>query len=298
MIHIHKAFPRPPKADARERALANVFLAAIRAAADRTNVGDLVQALNSGEPDKAVSMIRWDVVQDELGAALPKRYGTIYRAGAEQARKQLRQALRKDTIGYGFDYTSPDAVRWADARAGMLISEWGRMSREALRALIVRAFEDGIPPRKLARLIIQSGLGLTERQALAVERRRAQLLADGIVEGQADRLVDKYSAQLLRQRAETIARTEIITAHTQGAQAAWTDAIDEGLLDRDTSRQVWITDADERTCEVCAALDDVEAKLGEVFVDDPDLGPIYGPPAHPNCRCSVAMRPEAVSDRP
>ena len=289
MIRILKAknAPRPPKADARERSLAIVFLQAIRSAAQKTNEAALAAALEEKNTDRAVATVRWDAVQEVLGEALPKRYRLIYEEGLRKSRLEAKR-FRKDGAGTGFDYTDPESVAWARDRAGRLIYEFGAMSREALRALIARAFIEGIPPRELARLIRDSGIGLTQRQAEAVVRRRAQLIKDGRKLDQVDRMTDRYAAQLLRQRAEAIARTEIIEAHTAGTQAGWREAIDEGLLPPDFF-QIWIAGQTERTCDLCAQLHDTKAKLGESFGDDYDGNPIYGPPAHPQCRCSLGL---------
>lgn len=289
MIRILKATrpPRVPKADARERSLGLVFRQAIRAAAEKTSEAELVRALEENNVDGAVAVVRWDVVQEMLAQALPKRYRLIYEEGYDKARRMTKRALRKDEagVGYGFDYTDPASVAWAKSRSAALITEWGAMSREALRALITKAFQEGIPPRELARIIRDSGIGLTTRQAEAVVRRRVQLIRDGIRPDRVESMTERYAAQLLRQRAEVIARTEIIEAHIKGTQAGFERDLAEGILD-DGSRQVWITDPDERTCELCEALDRAKAKIGEEF--EPG---IYGPPRHPQCRCGLIIEP-------
>lgn len=287
MIRIIKAVrpPRPPKVDTRERSFARAFFAAIRAAAEKTSAAALQAALEAGDTDKAIAAVRWDVVQDMLAESLPKRYKLIYEEGYAKARRTTQRALRKAAPAFGFNYTDPRSVAWVKARAAALIQEWGGMSREALRALIARSFQEGIPPRQLAKLIRESGIGLTTRQAEAVARRRAQLIKDGVKPDRVESMTERYAAQLLRSRAETIARTEIIEAHIKGTQAGWQEDLREGILDKD-SQQVWITDPDERTCDICEALDRQKAKIGEPF----EAG-IYGPPAHPNCRCGLIVEP-------
>ncbi len=289
-LHIGKATPpRREPLDARERNVARAILAAVRAAAAQTDQAALIRALESGDASGAVAALGWAAAEAALSSALPKQYRITHELAREAGAKQVRRALRKaaaPAVGYGFDYTNPDSVEWARLRSATLIREWGASSQAALRALIVQAFEDGIPPAKLGRMIRASGIGLTERQAVAVARRRAQLVRDGVAEGRVDSLVDRYAAHLLKVRGETIARTEIIAAHTAGAQASWAEAVDEGLLNPETARQVWITDGDERSCELCLALDGQEAALGEPFEEG-----VYGPPRHPACRCNVSVKP-------
>jgi SPP1 gp7 family putative phage head morphogenesis protein len=289
VIRILKARRPPlPPLDARETAVARALVAASRAVAANTQVGKLTDAVNSGNPEEVIGAVNWGAAGEALLSVLPKQYLLTHEDGKQNASRLLRRALGKvkKQVGYDFGYTDPNSVNWAQTQAGALIRQWGTSSQAALRALLVRAFEEGITPAKLARLIRASGIGLTERQALAVLRRRAMLLKDGIQELRAMRMLDRYASQLLRLRAETIARTEIIAAHTAGAQASWAEAVDEGLLNPATARQVWSADPDERTCDICEALDGEEVPLGQPFP-----GGIMGPPAHPACRCGLNVRP-------
>ena len=286
MIVILKARPRAPvPLDAREAAVARALVAASRAVSAATPLGKLREALEAADPMRAIDVVAWEAAGEALLATLPKQYVLQHRESKERADRQMRRALRKQ-LGYEFGREDPNSVRWAQTRSGDLIREWGSTSQAALRTMINRAFEDGLPPRQIARLIRDSGIGLTERQALAVVRRREQLIKDGIQASRVDGLTERYSAQLLRQRAATIARTEIIAAQTAGTQATWQQAVEQGFLNLETARQVWAADPDERTCPICESLDGEEARLGEPFP-----GGYYGPPAHPACRCGVNLRP-------
>jgi hypothetical protein len=87
-------------------------------------------------------------------------------------------------------------------------------------------------------------------------------------------------------RAEEIARTETMTASNVGQQDAWDQAVDDGLLTGDEVQE-WIVTPDDRLCPICEGLEGVQAGLGEMFAAD---GEQYdGPPAHPNCRCTVGL---------
>jgi SPP1 gp7 family putative phage head morphogenesis protein len=88
-------------------------------------------------------------------------------------------------------------------------------------------------------------------------------------------------------RSETIARTETMTAANAGQQEAWDQAVDKGLL-TGTELQVWIVTPDDRLCPICEPLDGVTAGLDETFEVDGDA--IDGPPAHPNCRCTIGLQ--------
>jgi len=91
------------------------------------------------------------------------------------------------------------------------------------------------------------------------------------------------------ERAELIARTETIRASNAGQQLAWEQATEEGLLTGNESQE-WITTPDDRLCPICEPMDGVTVPLGESFDVAGDR--IEGPPAHPNCRCTVGLTVE------
>lgn len=89
-----------------------------------------------------------------------------------------------------------------------------------------------------------------------------------------------------RQRAETIARTEVTHAYARGNREAW------GA--RGVSQVSWRTRVDEMVCSICGPLHD------QNFPVDSDVIP----PAHPGCRCwivpfiDVADIPELPEQKP
>lgn len=87
-------------------------------------------------------------------------------------------------------------------------------------------------------------------------------------------------------RAEMIARTETISAVTEGQQEAWSQATDAGVL-TGNELQLWVVTDDDALCPICEPMDGETAPLGEPFnVDGEDID---GPPAHPNCRCYLEL---------
>jgi SPP1 gp7 family putative phage head morphogenesis protein len=291
MLMIRKASrPRLPPMDNRERGLARALVMAARAVAAATDRAKVAAALEAYNPQAALDAIRWDVGVAELESSLPKVYRGAYEDGGTAAARKLSLTLgrvrKKLNTSYSFNSVSPTAVAWARDRSAALIKEFGASSQKAIQALIVKAFENGVPPRDLAKLIVDSGIGLTERQVLAVERRRERMIDDGATEERASATAERYSSQLLRSRGEVIARTEIIAASREGTQESWRQAAEEGLIDLGTATQEWMTTPDERLCDICEPLDGKQAKLGETFP-----GGLTGPPAHPQCRCALALTP-------
>jgi SPP1 gp7 family putative phage head morphogenesis protein len=92
-----------------------------------------------------------------------------------------------------------------------------------------------------------------------------------------DQLASLLQGAFGRSRAETIAVTEVTRAAAEGARIYQTQLADAGL----TFERVWRTANDDRTCPICGPLNGKpESAWGGVEV-----------PAHPNCRCSVSLRP-------
>jgi len=87
-------------------------------------------------------------------------------------------------------------------------------------------------------------------------------------------------------RAETIARTESMRAANEGQSQLWDQATEAGLL-TGNEKQEWIVTPDDRLCPICEPMDGVTVGLDEMF--DVDGDQIDGPPAHPNCRCTLGL---------
>lgn len=76
-----------------------------------------------------------------------------------------------------------------------------------------------------------------------------------------------------KSRAILVARTETAAAYSQGSIAAYRAS---GVV----KQTLWMLGPDP--CPECSALDGARADLGEEFAPG-----VTGPPAHPNCTCSL-----------
>lgn len=196
-----------------------------------------------------------------------------------------------------------------------------------VRASIADAVGDGIrqgyPPWKIAQRI-RDTVGLTDRQAAAVENYRSMLengnpdaldralrdqRSDSTVEAsiaglrqltqdQTDRLVSGYEDRYIAYRATTIARYETLRASNQGTFDAVQSAIDDGTLDPSRVTKTWLIADDELTCDRCRSI--VEFQPDGVPMDQPfqwasspktrrgipETGYIDIAPLHPACRCT------------
>ena len=266
------------------------FLDAVARASAGVDRAALRRALDRGDVAGALATIPWE----ELGARglrnrMPRELLGIVESGGDLAAKRLSRSL---SVDISFDVTNPRATEWARRNAGALIEEFGRTSLDAVRRLIVDGFERGVTAKRTASLILESGIGLTERHVLALERYRASLENDpdvNLSQSQVDARVVSRADRMLRTRADTIARTETIAASTQGQLRLWDQAEDEGLIDS-TAEVEWVAARDDRTDEDCLGLDGVRRPLHGTFP-----GGVSGPPLHPDCRCALSLIPAVVA---
>ncbi|HUY61681.1 MAG TPA: phage minor head protein [Candidatus Dormibacteraeota bacterium] len=186
------------------------------------------------------------------------------------------------TLGVPMDFrlVNAEAVRVAASQIGDRITAIGPDTLAGVRAYIAQAIRVGIPPARAARTLGQM-VGLTVRDAGRVVRYDQGLMEAGSDPQVADRLGQRMTDRLLRQRGMLIARTETIRASALGQQAAWQASASAGYLDPKTQGQEWIASGD--ACPICLALDGEVVPLGSAFSDG-STGP---PDPHPACRCAL-----------
>jgi SPP1 gp7 family putative phage head morphogenesis protein len=158
----------------------------------------------------------------------------------EAAREGVRGAGRQVRMDLGFDLVHPKVLRWAEEQSGRLVSQVGEDVRQQVREEVIRS----------------------------------------IAEGEAWQQVRERLGEVFpRERAERIARTEVIRAHAQGAVA--------GYEESGTVRGLRWLDGQAGACSRCGALHNKVIPLGGKFYEDAQFGDGL-PPRHPNCRCAVA----------
>lgn len=188
---------------------------------------------------------------------------------------------------FRFDGKNERAQKVAKKRAAALVTRVSSETRQALRAIVVRSIRDGIPVYDAARLM-RSLIGTTTAQAAAAASYRAELIDSGLALDKVNARLDRYVEKQIRQRAETIARTETMAALNDGALEGYRQAREEGLLGSDAMKE-WIITPDELLCPDCAPMEGVKVPLADLF--DTPAGSVPGPPLHPRCRCAVVAVP-------
>lgn len=216
-----------------------------------------------------------------------------------------------------FNYDRFDPVTQAHIRSfqDALIVQLGVDARATIEETILAGLRAGRTPAEMVAQI-RAVIGLTDRQAAAVLRFRQMLMENnpqaltrslfsvrdkaafyeavgsGKILSMAtiDDMVERYRDNYLDHRALTIATTEATRAASLGLQDSYLQAVNRGVLPSAAVRQYWQLDLDERTCDHCISVVDMNpdgVELGEPFQSD--HGPVDGPGLHPNCRCSIEL---------
>jgi hypothetical protein len=184
-------------------------------------------------------------------------------------------------VGAGFEGKNLEAQKAARKHAAAMVTNISAETREAVRYTILRSIRDGIASRDAAKLI-RAMVGMTERAAVATLNFRESLLELGLAPDSVEAKVDRFIAKKIRERALTIARTEVISALNAGQIANWRSAQASGLLGANAMME-WMVTTDG-ACSVCQGMDGERVKVGGNFSQE-------GPPAHPHCRCTIGLIP-------
>lgn len=106
---------------------------------------------------------------------------------------------------------------------------------------------------------------------------------------QIDKMVAAYATKYRAYRARNIARTEALRATNMGVQDGWRQGIATGNIAENLVRRRWLVARDERLCPSCSSVPAMNPKFGVPFAAPfkTDSGPVFLPPLHPSCRCTV-----------
>lgn len=212
-------------------------------------------------------------IQGQSGAAvlqLAVRRDSWYDTAVSRDDSDVAALARAD-FPMEFDVSNPRAVAWARIQSAALVTEINEGTRRAIRSMIAKGLRDGIPPKRLATLILQR-IGLREDQVTALEN-----FAET---GASTAQISKYAKKLLRDRANLIAKTEVANAANQGQKELWLQARDDGYLGRDQKRK-WIGTPDGRERDAHVFINGQIRGLSEPFRKSD--GTAIEPGQEPNC---------------
>lgn len=198
---------------------------------------------------------------------------------------------------YFFDPMNQEVLKWTNEHGAQWVTVIVDEQKEAIAAMLDHSFSGDFTVDELARAI-RPTVGLNKIQAKAninyYNHVKNSLLENnpGMKESEAEKkargAAQKYAAKQFRQRAFTIATTEMAFAYNKGADEGMKQAQAQNLIGKVV--RVWSTAADEGVCSICGGLEGTEIEMGEDF--DFKGHTLYSgqkqtPPAHPRCRCAV-----------
>lgn len=191
----------------------------------------------------------------------------------------------------------PNIVAWIERRGSAFVTASTMEQKKAINAMLVKKITDKYTVDELAQ-VIRPCIGLTEGQAKAnfryynsikekLAKEHPRMKKESIEKKARERQLI-YAAKQQRQRAYTIANTEMAFAFNKGMDETVRQAQAEGLMGVMEKR--WITAGTDNVCKICQALDGTQVGMDEEFdFKGKELypGQKLTPPAHPRCRCAV-----------
>lgn len=278
-------------ADRLEPEAREALLASIREA--QYNRTELERAITIG----TIAAILAAIPLSEIGGLLYGRIRLVIAraldaAAVLAARRFLAvigEAIDPQTVAYA-------ASVWAQGHAATLVEQVMAESRTALQAVIADVLRDGVSLDE-AVFRIEQVIGLTERQALAVERYYRELLVEGLSRPHARRLAAEYAQRLLTHRAVTIARTEMAQAVNKAQQLLWIQAKRRGLLSSEHVREWTAILGDGRLCQICHAAHGTRAEIGGKFPNGLEPGGAHARCLPGHVPVTTPEMPTAFSER-
>lgn len=254
---------------------------------------------------------------DKDEPSLVTQLQTIFSLGAILALSELGSDGKKAS----FDVLGERAVyflRFSAARLSLdLLSSSSAGLRLAMEHYLSRAAANGSISD-----ILRNHIGLTAQQSQALINFRNQLESrkrlnftspedrklsasdqdlvsrhmkyGNLSQDEIEALVARYAQNLLDKRAMDIARTESLRYINSGKQEAWSQAVDQGVLDDNTVRKFWYTMGDAKvrpTHRPIPSMNPFGVKVKAYFATP--FGPVLGPGDYNvgliNCRCGVIL---------
>jgi hypothetical protein len=184
--------------------------------------------------------------------------------------------------------TAPDdfTVQWARDYTGKLITNLTETSKRGIAEYIATGIHNSKKVKtvtaEIRRLLESAPNGLTQQQARKLARIRQEAIDQGKTDAQVARIVFQERKRMYQQRAETIARTEMARALSEGKRAQ--------ALRMGASRKRSISKRDNRVSELCRFIE--RQRWIPIDQDYPEFDGVSssGVPNHINCRCREVFR--------
>lgn len=317
--------------DELEPEIRQAFLDSIQSVVGNTSISQLEALIAAGRVSDAVELLNVSPsVFDPLVQGLTSAYHSTGAAYAASLGAQ-HHARRGFTAVVRWDSTNPRANAWVQSTSAQLVTEISENIRAQIQTHLARAISEGVAPRRAAldlvgRIDRSTGrrvgglIGLHSQQATYVQNAARDLQTgryasyldraardrrfDSVVmraardktpipQASIDRMVARYSDNLLRQRGENIARTEMLQGFHNAQDEMVNQMVDDGQISRDQVTERWDASEDSATRSSHQFMDGQTADHNGVFTTGAGYRMRYpgdrslGAPAEEiiNCRC-------------
>ena len=261
--------------DQYDKEIERAFLQAMRSKANSINLRELANAIEARDFNRALDLAgitRADLFPFDTSIT------SAYVAGGQT----VPASAPAFAAAFGFDGRATRAEAWARNHVGGLVTNIVNEQLDALRETIGQQIAAGEGPRSVAVRIAgrkgpqgreggiiglskaQTGYLANAREELTMldpkyfdrklrDRRFDPLVRKAIRDGKPlsktdmDRIARRYSDRMLKHRADTIARTESITALRAGRREGIQQGIEAGSINPQRVRRVWSATLDSRT---------------------------------------------------
>lgn len=162
--------------------------------------------------------------------------------------------------------------------------------KQSIKDSIEDAYKYGRPPRKVAKDIAQN-IGMNGQQNRAYLNLRAKLEADGVSKKNIEKRLLSYKNKAIKERAKTIAVTELSESTNYAQREYWRQADENGFIPAD-AKKTWLSIIDDRTSKICRNGDGgLNGKTVPYKSEFTDIhgNKHWGPPAHIKCRSGLKL---------
>lgn len=223
---------------------------------------------------------------------MPKIWGDAMIAGSIS-----QPVMDKALSVFTFNTQTPGVVEWMRSRGAALVTSSTQTQKDAISLLLEEKIREKYTVDELARLI-RPTIGLYRQQTSAVEKYYSNMVENltkdhprtkpEVIRQRALTQSTKYAERLHRQRAMTIAQTEMAYAYNYGTDEGIRQAQADFLIGKVDKK--WCTSGDDNVCPECEQLDGAIIGMDEIFFSgnktEYDISGLY-PPLHPRCACAV-----------
>ena len=265
-----------------EREIYRAFMDAIGEVKDQSIISEIANLIEAGDIDGVIDLLQ---LSPATYAKLEESIRVTYAVGGATGAAQLGKIpTPKGTLVLRFDTRAPAAEKWLRELSSTRIVEIGNETREVARSLMTQGLAEGRGPSSVAldlvgridpitKRRVGGSIGLTDSQSQWAINARKELeelnpnyltrkLRDKRLDSafkaaiesgkpmpvsQIDAAVSRLQARTLRYRGENIARTESLSALSQGQNQAIAQALDVAELDGDFTKKSWDATGDSDT---------------------------------------------------